>query len=281
MDKPAGLSSTALGTLVKRKTGYKKIGHLGTLDPFASGVLILAVGQATKLMPLIEKREKVYVVTARWGVETDTLDPLGQVTQAMGHDVTREKILDVIPQFLGEQYQIPPLYSAVHVDGVRAYHRMRQGQGDFSIPARRVRIHTIDLGQTTQDTAELRVRCETGTYIRSLVRDMALALGTVGHAAALRRIADGAIQDNMLVEAQNLFVQMPLHPLDSLLMDFPRTNVSEDQEVDFRQGRSLTIPPSQRPSQGIVLVYGARGLLGYGLYEEGVIKPKRGIVFYP
>ncbi|MFM7630286.1 MAG: tRNA pseudouridine(55) synthase TruB [Alphaproteobacteria bacterium] len=277
MDKPAGISSTALGTLVKRKTGYKKIGHLGTLDPFASGVLILAVGEATKLMPLIEKREKTYIVTVRWGVETDTLDPLGQVTQTQCHDVTREKILDVIPQKLGDQLQVPPLYSAIHVDGVRAYQRMRQGAGDFSIPARRVRIHAIDLGQTTQDTAEFRVRCETGTYIRSLVRDMAQSLGTVGHAAALRRVADGAIQDTMLLGVQDLCSQMPLQPMDAPLTDFPRLTLSEDQEVYFRQGRSLTLPPSQRPSQGIVLVYGASGLLGYGLYEDGMIKPKRGI----
>ncbi|MFM7622553.1 MAG: hypothetical protein ACKO57_06245, partial [Alphaproteobacteria bacterium] len=137
--------------------------------------------------------------------------------------------------------------------------------GDFSIPARRVRIHAIDLGQTTQDTAEFRVHCETGTYIRSLVRDMAQSLGTVGHAAALRSVADGAIQDTMLLGVQDLCSQMPLQPMDAPLTDFPRITLAENQEIYFRQGRSLTMPPSQRPSQGIVLVYGANGLLGYGL----------------
>ncbi|MFN7666777.1 MAG: tRNA pseudouridine(55) synthase TruB [bacterium] len=278
MDKPDGISSTALGTLVKRKTGYKKIGHLGTLDPFASGVLILAVGQATKLMPLIEKRTKTYVVTVRWGVETDTLDPLGQVTRTMDHDVTGEKILTVLPLFLGMQSQTPPLYSAVHVDGVRAYQRMRQGDDDFSIPARSVMIHSIDLlSAAGGDTATLSVVCETGTYIRSLVRDMALALGTVGHAAALRRVADGAINETHLTRERDLCSGMPLHPIDSLLADFPRIQLSGDQENHFRQGRSLVLPPSW-DTQGPILAYGAGGLLGYGVCDDGVFKPKRGLV---
>ncbi len=277
MDKPDGISSTALGSLVKRKTGYKKIGHLGTLDPFASGVLILAVGEATKLMPLIEKRTKTYVVTVRWGVETDTLDCLGQITQTMPHNVTRDDIIKIIPDFLGVQSQIPPLYSAVHVDGVRAYQRMRQGDSDFAIPARSVMIHSIDLQNTTNDSATLMVTCETGTYIRSLVRDMAAALGTVGHALTLRRTADGAIDETHLTGERDLCLGMPLQPVDSLLADFPRIHLSVDQEVHFRHGRALQ-DSAFACLKGPVLVYGVAGLLGYGVCDDdGVFKPKRGL----
>jgi tRNA pseudouridine55 synthase len=277
MDKPDGISSTALGSLVKRKTGYKKIGHLGTLDPFASGVLILAVGEATKLMPLIEKRTKTYVVTVRWGVETDTLDCLGQVTRTMAHNVTRDDIIKIIPDFLGVQSQIPPLYSAVHVGGVRAYQRMRQGDDDFSIPARSVMIHSIDLLSAAENTATLSIVCETGTYIRSLVRDMAAALGTVGHALTLRRTADGAIDETHLTGERDLCLGMPLQPVDSLLADFPRIQLSVDQEVHFRHGRALQ-DSAFACLKGPVLVYGAAGLLGYGVCDDdGVFKPKRGL----
>jgi tRNA pseudouridine55 synthase len=277
MDKPDGISSTALGSLVKRKTGYKKIGHLGTLDPFASGVLILAVGEATKLMPLIEKRTKTYVVTVRWGVETDTLDCLGQVTRTMAHNVTRDDIIKIIPDFLGVQSQIPPLYSAVHVGGVRAYQRMRQGDDDFSIPARSMMIHSIDLLSAAENTATLSIVCETGTYIRSLVRDMAAALGTVGHALTLRRTADGAIDETHLTGERDLCLGMPLQPVDSLLADFPRIQLSVDQEVHFRHGQALQ-DRAFACLKGPVLVYGAAGLLGYGVCDDdGVFKPKRGL----
>jgi tRNA pseudouridine55 synthase len=256
MDKPDGISSTALGSLVKRKTGYKKIGHLGTLDPFASGVLILAVGEATKLMPLIEKRTKTYVVTVRWGVETDTLDCLGQVTRTMAHNVTRDDIIKIIPDFLGVQSQIPPLYSAVHVDGVRAYQRMRQGDSDFAIPARSVMIHSIDLQNTTNDIATLSIVCETGTYIRSLVR---------------------AIDETHLTGERDLCLGMPLQPVDSLLADFPRIQLSVDQEVHFRHGRALQ-DSAFACLKGPVLVYGVSGLLGYGVCDDdGIFKPKRGL----
>lgn len=277
MDKPDGISSTALGSLVKRKTGYKKIGHLGTLDPFASGVLILAVGEATKLMPLIEKRTKTYVVTVRWGVETDTLDCLGQITQTMPHNATRDDILKIIPDFLGVQSQIPPLYSAVHVDGVRAYQRMRQGDSDFAIPARSVMIHSIDLLNAAENTATLSIVCETGTYIRSLVRDMADSLGTVGHALTLRRTADGAVDETHLIKPEDLYSDMPLHPMDALLPEFPRVTLSAPQEIHFRQGRALQ-DTSFDCFQGPVLIYGESGLLGYGVYEdEGILRPKRGL----
>jgi tRNA pseudouridine55 synthase len=278
VDKPVGLSSTAVGTLVKRKSGYKKIGHLGTLDPFASGVLILAVGEATKLMPLIEKRRKTYGVTAQWGVETDTLDSDGQVTQTLPHHVTPEKILQVIPQFLGEKSQIPPQYSAVHIDGVRAYDRMRQGQADFQIPARTVMIHEITLQAADQNTAQLKIICETGTYIRSLVRDMARALGTVGHAVALRRTADGMIDDTMLVGARDLSLLTPLQPMDSLLSEVEAITLSPDQETHFRQGRAFRTDFPPVSCEVPVLAYGPAGLLGYGFYDpEGLFRPKRGL----
>ena len=278
MDKPVGLSSTAVGTFVKRKCGHKKIGHLGTLDPFATGVLILAVGEATKLIPLIEKRRKTYIVVVRWGVETDTLDSDGQVTQNIPHKVTKQKILTIIPQFLGAQSQIPPLYSAVHIDGVRSYDRMRQGQSNFEIPARSVVIHDIEVLDVEQDTATLKIVCETGTYIRSLVRDMAHAMGTVAHAVALRRVADGVIDESLLAETNDLSLQTMLHPMDTLLTDFPRVTLSEPQESDFRQGKPLTFDTPPLSQEGPILAYGASGLLGYGFYDrEGTFKPKRGM----
>jgi tRNA pseudouridine55 synthase len=154
---------------------------------------------------------------------------------------------------------------------------MRQGDDDFSIPARSVMIHSIDLLSAAENTATLSIVCETGTYVRSLVRDMAAALGTVGHALTLRRTADGAIDETHLTGERDLCLGMPLQPVDSLLADFPRIQLSVDQEVHFRHGRALQ-DSAFACLKGPVLVYGAAGLLGYGVCDDdGVFKPKRGL----
>lgn len=196
INKTSGLSSNkALSILkyhLKQNNILTKVGHFGTLDPIAEGVLPVALGRATRLFDYSIDKEKIYDATFVFGKETDTLDYTGEVVRAGGRMVSEEEIEAVIPSLTGNVMQIPPIYSAKSVCGVRAYKLARQGE-DFSLPPKRVTINSIVL--TGRDDAEntfnFRISCGGGTYIRSIVRDMAYAMGTLGYMSKLRRIASG------------------------------------------------------------------------------------------
>jgi tRNA pseudouridine55 synthase len=192
LDKPAGITSfRALGTL-KQRLGTGRVGHTGTLDRFASGLLVAVAGRLTRLASLVESLPKEYVAVVTFGTGTDTLDPEGAVT-ATGPVPSRDELEAALPAFRGEIAQVPPAYSAVHVAGRRAHHIARSG-GVVDLAARRVTVHSLELAAWNPPEAIIEVVCSRGTYIRSLARDIADALGTCGHLSRLRRTRLGGLR---------------------------------------------------------------------------------------
>lgn len=189
LDKPAGRTSFEALRPVKRGLASGKVGHAGTLDRFATGLLILLTGKLTRLIRVFSGLEKHYVARVRFGVETETLDPEGEVTRR-GDVPNEDSLRSVLAAFTGDIVQVPPAYSAVHVNGARAYRLARDGETP-DIKPRTVTVHSIDLRSMEGPEAVLDIRCGSGTYVRSLARDIAYELGTVAHLTELRRTAIG------------------------------------------------------------------------------------------
>ena len=253
LDKPLGLGSTQAVSAAKRALragGYPKlkVGHGGTLDPLASGVLPVALGEATKLAGRLLDSDKVYDFTIAFGVETDTLDAEGRAIATSDHRPTRAEVEAVLPHFTGAIEQVPPAYSALKVDGARAYDRARAGEtvelARRAVTVRALKILPVngeDLGAIT-----LTAHVSKGTYIRSLARDIARALGTVGHVSYLRRTQAGpfdlshAISLDKLAEfGQAARLQDLLLPLGAGLDGIPALSLMPDQAGALRQGREV------------------------------------------
>jgi tRNA pseudouridine55 synthase len=251
LDKPVGLGSTQAVAAVKRnlrEAGYGKVkvGHGGTLDPLASGVLPIALGEATKLAGRMLDSDKIYDFTVRFGAETDSLDLEGEVVAESDLQPTLADVEAVLPRFTGEIEQAPPAYSALMIDGRRAYDRARAGE-DVAPPLRAVTIRTLDLAAFGDASATLRAEVSKGTYIRSLARDLARALGTVGHVTYLRRTRAGpfglesAISLDKLADAAKArTLEHCLLPLRAGLDDIPALSLAPGQAGALRQGRVLT-----------------------------------------
>lgn len=255
IDKPVGPGSTQVVSAVKRALrtgGYPKlkVGHGGTLDPLASGVLPVAVGEATKLAGRMLDSDKVYDFTIGFGVETDTLDGEGKAVATSDVRPTLSDIEAVLPRFTGPISQIPPAFSALKIDGERAYDLARKGEA-VEIAERQVTIHSLVSAPPREGAEEveeltLTAHVSKGTYIRSLARDIARALGTVGHVTMLRRIKAGpftmepAISLDMLEEkAKARSLEDILLPLMAGLDDIPALPVTPDQARALREGRKL------------------------------------------
>lgn len=189
LDKPAGDGSFAALQAVKRALGTRRVGHTGTLDRFASGLLVVVCGACTRLASLVEELRKVYIATVLFGTATETLDPEGAIT-ARGPAPSLGELQDALPAFQGEIMQAPPAYSALHVGGRRAHEIARAG-GEVALAPRPVTVHQLDLLSYQPPRATLRITCGRGTYIRSLARDLAARLGTCAHVSALRRTRVG------------------------------------------------------------------------------------------
>jgi tRNA pseudouridine55 synthase len=252
IDKPVGPGSTRIVSAVKRalrEGGYAKakVGHGGTLDPLASGVLPVALGEATKLAGRMLDADKVYEFTIRFGEETDTLDLEGEIVARSQVRPTRAEIEAILPRFTGEIDQVPPVYSALKVDGKRAYALARAGE-EVALKSRRVTIHALAIrqGDDLVEEITLEARVSKGTYIRSLARDIARALESVGHVTMLRRLKAGpftlagAISLDKLAElAKARSLEQALLPLAAGLDDIPALPVTPDQARALRQGRRL------------------------------------------
>ncbi len=191
LDKAVGLTSTGAVASVKRLFGAAKVGHAGTLDPLASGVLPIALGEATKTVPFVQDGRKVYRFTVRWGAETDTDDSDGTVTGTSDARPDAEAIRAVLPAFTGEIMQRPPAYSAIKIAGQRAYDLAREGEA-VVLEERPVAIHRLVLAEMPdRDHAVFEAECGKGTYVRALARDIGRRLGCLGHVVALRRLVVG------------------------------------------------------------------------------------------
>jgi tRNA pseudouridine55 synthase len=250
IDKPIGPTSTQVVGAVKRalrEGGYAKVkvGHGGTLDPLASGVLPVALGEATKLSGRMLDADKVYDFTIRFGEETDTLDGEGVVVATSDKRPVSAEIEAVLPRFAGPIEQVPPAFSALKVEGKRAYDLARAGE-EVVLQGRQVTIHALSLAESGADEATLTARVSKGTYIRSLARDIARALESVGYVAMLRRTKAGpfglerAISLDKLAEISKArTLEQHLLPLTAGLDDIPALPVTPDQAGALRQGRVL------------------------------------------
>lgn len=259
IDKPVGIGSTPVVGRVKRvlrRLGLKhlKVGHGGTLDPLASGVLPIAIGEATKLAGRMLDATKAYDFTVTFGAETTTLDAEGEVTLESDVRPTREEILDVLPGHTGTIEQVPPAFSALKVDGKRAYDLARAGEA-VDLKSRTVTIHALEMLDCDGESATFSATVSKGTYIRSLARDIARALGSVGHVTMLRRTRAGgfalpeAIPLDFLDEiASARDLTDKLIPLTAGLDDIPALPVSLEEARLLRHGQRLAghpAPPGQ------------------------------------
>lgn len=256
VDKPQGLTSfQALGA-VKRSVGTRRVGHTGTLDKFATGLLVCLVGRLTRLADDVSSGEKEYEARFRFGVGTDTLDPTGAVT-ATGHLPDEDAIRSALDGFLGDVQQVPPLYSAVHVAGMRASDRVRRGEVPVLRP-RTVRIEEIVLDDYSEGDARVRIRCSKGTYVRSLARDLAESLGTVAHVAALRRTRVGPfrVADAQDPESGSVRLRSSRELVDVLWPDARRI-VDEAQIQAVRQGKAPHVVLPDLPARDRLALFDA------------------------
>ncbi|MFN8926379.1 MAG: tRNA pseudouridine(55) synthase TruB [Rhodospirillales bacterium] len=248
LDKPQGLTSTQAMSRARHLLDARKAGHAGTLDPLATGVLPIAFGEATKTVDHVMGGTKVYAFTVRWGEARDTDDAEGSTTATSEVRPDDRAIEAALPAFVGEVVQVPPRFSAIRIDGDRAYDLAREGV-EVEMAPRTVSIEALDLvGRPDADHAMLAVTCGKGTYVRSLARDLALALGTVGHVSALRRLrvgrftADMAISlDDLAMEAQTPAVARHLLGLETALDDIPALATTPAEAQRLRHGQAISL----------------------------------------
>lgn len=281
LDKERGRSSHQALSPCKRYFGERRVGHAGTLDPLATGLLFAAMGKATRLLSLAEGRDKEYLVCLRLGVRTDSLDMDGQVLSTE----PVSEVLDwvrLLPGFLGEIDQIPPAFSAISVDGVRSYERARKGEL-VDLPARRVRIDAIELlpdpsplrnSGWEQGDVTLRVRCSKGTYVRSLVRDIGERLGCGASVSALRRTAIGnwRLPDVPPLEP----APHVLLPVAQVFPELPRFVLDPADATALSRGHAVPCPLD--PCEDALILNDSGAALAWGRVDEGRFQPKAMLV---
>jgi tRNA pseudouridine55 synthase len=279
IDKPAGLSSSAVVGAVKRITNAQKVGHAGTLDPFATGVLPIALGEATKTVQYMMSDDKEYRYTVRWGEARNTDDIEGEITETSDHRPTEKEILSSIPAFLGTIEQIPPAFSALKIEGKRAYKLAREGVA-LDMQARDVQIHDMSLVECRDsDHAVFDVCCGKGTYIRALARDLAVTLGTFGHLVDLRRTRVGSFCEKNAISLDKLekLWQCPaefegLLPVTTPLDDIPAVALTEAQALRVRHGNDVAAP---NQADGIVCAMDGIIPIGIAKVEDERLYPVR------
>lgn len=252
IDKPSGIGSTKVVSIVRSVFEAQKAGHAGTLDPMASGVLAIALGEATKTVSFAMDGDKTYRFTARWGVGTDSDDADGEVNRTSDVRPTRDEIEAMIPRFVGEILQAPPAYSAIKVDGARAYDLARDGEAPDLAP-RPVYIDTARLVTLIDaDHAEFEITCGKGTYVRAWVRDIAIALGTCAHVTVLRRTKSGSFSENDAIALETLegFRHSPaafehLRPIATALDGIPALAMTGPEALRLRSGNPVMVKASQ------------------------------------
>ncbi|MBL4595141.1 MAG: tRNA pseudouridine(55) synthase TruB [Robiginitomaculum sp.] len=261
LDKPQGLSSNhALGR-AKRMLNANKAGHAGTLDPMATGVLPLAFGEATKTIPFITDGTKGYAFTILFGDSTDSLDAEGKITATSTKRPTAEATQAVLPGFIGQTLQMPPIFSALHVNGERAYKLARAGK-EVVLEARTVEISKLEItGFEPEISASFEMRCAKGTYVRALARDICAKLGIEGHVNILRRTRVGPFCQNAAITLDELEEMVhkapalsPVLPVMIALADIPALVITFEQAVDLKQGRAISAPTNLVATDETVMV---------------------------
>ena len=285
LDKDVGQTSTAAVAALKRLFRAKKVGHAGTLDPLASGVLPIAFGEATKTVSFVMDGQKAYRFTVRWGVATDTDDCDGRVLGESTERPSPEAIRALLPRFTGRIEQTPPRYSALKIEGERAYNLARDG-GDVSLAARPVEVHRLTLIEFLDaEHAVFETECGKGTYVRALARDIGGALGSLGHVCALRRTRVGAFGEGQAVrfadlarssQAGNGDLAAALLPVQSGLAAVPALQVSRADADRLALGQSVLLRGRDAPLlAGMVSVSTQGSLVALAEIEQGALKPRR------
>lgn len=287
LDKPEGMTSTRAVAAVKRLFDAAKAGHGGTLDPMASGLLPIALGEATKTVAFVMEGEKRYRFTVRWGVRTDTDDSDGTVVEESDERPSRAEIEALLPRFSGEIEQVPPRYSAVKVEGERAYDLAREGE-EFALGARTVRISELALVEVPDaDHAVFEASCGKGTYIRALARDMGEALGTCGHVCALRRTGVGPFGEDDMIPLDNLEelshigagrerLEEVLRPVETALADIPALAVNRAEAARLSNGQAVILRGRDAPIlHGTVYVTFQGSPIALAEVKKGALHPKR------
>lgn len=301
-DKPKGMGSTEAVSKIKWLFNAEKAGHAGTLDPLASGMLPIALGEATKTVPYVMDGTKVYRFTVTWGEERSTDDLEGVATKTSDKRPSRADVEAILPNYTGVISQIPPQFSAIKIDGERAYDLAREGE-TVEIPAREVEIDRLEIIDFPDgNRTEFEVECSKGTYVRSLARDMGRELGCYGHISELRRIEVAPFMEDDLVTLAELEEVWPALPpkdengeliepaprrdfsaLDALMIDtgaaldcLPQIALAEDQAQRVRLGNPVILRGRDAPLDTNEACVTARGkLLAIGYIEHGQFKPKR------
>jgi tRNA pseudouridine55 synthase len=283
LDKPVGQTSTDAVAAIKRITRANKVGHAGTLDPLASGILPIALGEATKTVSFVMDGRKIYRFTVCWGAETDTDDADGTVQRTSDARPAKEQIEAALPAFTGMIEQIPPQYSALKIEGERAYDLARQGAA-VDLAARPIEVHRLALVDIPDaDHAVLEAECGKGTYVRALARDLGRTLGSFGHVAALRRTRVGPFDETQVMTLQRLMesaeagtLEAAFMPVATGLATLPALKVSRAEADRLALGQSVLVRGRDAPLvAGIVSVSTGEGLVALAEMHEGALKPKR------
>lgn len=306
-DKPKGMGSTEAVSKIKWLFNAEKAGHAGTLDPLASGMLPIALGEATKTVPYVMDGTKIYAFTVTWGEERSTDDLEGPVTKTSDKRPTREEIEALLPNYTGIIQQIPPQFSAIKIDGERAYDLAREGE-TVAIPAREVEIDRLELVEINENGQALfEVECGKGTYVRSLARDMGRDLGCFGHIADLRRLEVAPFSEDDFVTLEELEAAWPALPekletssedeaaeiipvaprdfsaIDALIIDtgaaledLVQVALSDEQAHRVRMGNAVILRGRDAPAEADDVCANFKNkLLAIGYIEQGMFKPKR------
>jgi tRNA pseudouridine55 synthase len=288
LDKPIGMTSTHAVAVVKRLFSAKRAGHAGTLDPLASGGLPIALGEATKTVPFVMDGRKVYRFTVRWGEERDTDDGEGRATATSEARPSPDAVRALLPRFTGTIEQVPPRFSAIKVDGERAYDLAREGE-IVELAPRPVDIHRLDIVETPDaDHTMLAAECGKGTYVRAIARDLGQALGCYGHVSALRRTSVGPFEETDSVKLEDLQAAAPaeggdiaaltalLQPVDAGLRSIPSVGVSRADAARLARGQPVLLRGRDAPiMQGFVAVSTHGDLIALAEFEQGELRPRR------
>ncbi|MGQ5719815.1 tRNA pseudouridine(55) synthase TruB [Pseudochrobactrum asaccharolyticum] len=303
-DKPKGMGSTEAVSKIKWLFNAEKAGHAGTLDPLASGMLPIALGEATKTVPYVMDGSKIYSFTVTWGEERSTDDLEGPVTKTSDKRPTEDDILSLLPNYIGTIQQTPPQFSAIKIDGERAYDLARSGE-TVAIPSREVEIYQLELVEINDaGQAVFEVECGKGTYVRSLARDMGRDLGCLGHIAELRRLEVAPFNEDDFVTLAELEAAWPPLPpksdddeeaeaapaaprdfsaLDEFIIDtgaaledLVQVALSDDQAHRVRMGNPVILRGRDAPLEADEVCANHKNrLLAIGFIEQGMFKPKR------
>ena len=286
LDKPVNMTSTQAVGITRRVFNAQKAGHSGTLDPLATGILPIALGEATKTVSFAVDGEKAYRFTVRWGAETETDDTEGAVTKTSDQYPDRAGIEALLPQFHGEIMQVPPAYSAIKVDGARAYDLARDGE-TVVLEARPVFIDSLQLVDMPDATTSVfEARCGKGTYVRALARDMGRLLGCYGHVIALRRTQVGPFDEAVAVTMDELMAASDsgdpeqlsrlLQPVEAALADLPELLVSQSDAASLARGQTVLIRGRDAPIPSGPAYATSKGrLIALGELAKGALHPTR------